>query len=78
MPRASDLCEIHSYDSSVPTKNNPIGSKGAGEAGTVGAMPAVMNALLDALAERGIKDLPMPTTPERIWRALRDVRAAQS
>ena len=78
MPRADDLCAIEVKSHPVPTDQNPLGVKGAGEAGTVGAMPAVMNALLDALAERGIKDLPMPTTPERIWRALRDVRAAQS
>jgi carbon-monoxide dehydrogenase large subunit len=70
MPRANDLCEVHSYNASVPTKNNPIGSKGAGEGGTVGAMPAVMNAIIDALAPHGVTNLDMPATPERIWRAI--------
>lgn len=70
MPRADDLCEIHSYNASTPTKNNPIGSKGAGEGGTVGAMPAVMNAIVDALAPYGVTSLAMPATPERIWRAI--------
>jgi aerobic carbon-monoxide dehydrogenase large subunit len=70
MPRANDLCEMHSYDASVPSKNNPIGSKGAGEGGTVGAMPAVMNAIIDALSAYGVTNLDMPATPERIWRAI--------
>jgi carbon-monoxide dehydrogenase large subunit len=70
MPRANDLCEVHSYDASVPSKNNPIGSKGAGEGGTVGAMPAVMNAIVDALSPYGVSNLDMPATPERIWRAM--------
>jgi carbon-monoxide dehydrogenase large subunit len=76
MPRASDMCEIHSYDCSVPTKNNPIGSKGAGEAGTVGAMPSVMNAIVDALAPYGVTNMEMPATPERVWRAIHGARAA--
>jgi carbon-monoxide dehydrogenase large subunit len=76
MPRAIDLCEMHSYDASVPTKNNPIGSKGAGEAGTVGAMPAIMNAIIDALSPYGVTNLDMPATPERIWRAIQGKKAA--
>jgi carbon-monoxide dehydrogenase large subunit len=54
----------------VPTKTNPLGVKGAGEAGTGGAMPAVTNALIDALAEFGVREIEMPATPERIWRAM--------
>ncbi len=54
----------------MPTKLNPLGAKGAGEAGTVGALPAVMNAILDALAPFGVSDLDMPATSERVWRAL--------
>jgi carbon-monoxide dehydrogenase large subunit len=54
----------------VPTKANPLGAKGAGEAGTVGALPAVISAVCDALAGRGVRHLDMPATPERIWRAL--------
>jgi len=76
MPRASDLCEMHSYDASVPTQNNPIGSKGAGEAGTVGAMPAIMNAIVDALSPYGVTNLDMPASPERIWRAMQGKKAA--
>jgi aerobic carbon-monoxide dehydrogenase large subunit len=48
----------------------PLGVKGAGEAGTVGTMPAVTNALIDALAEFGVREIEMPATPERIWRAM--------
>ena len=54
----------------VPTKTNPLGVKGAGEAGCVGALPAVTNALVDALSEFGVKHIEMPATPERIWRAM--------
>src|SRR5438105_840954 len=71
MPRADDLSDIHCQSSPVPTGTNPLGVKGAGEAGAVGAMPAVGNALIDALKPLGIRDLPMPATPERLWRAIR-------
>jgi carbon-monoxide dehydrogenase large subunit len=72
MPRADDLSAIHCESSPVPTGTNPLGVKGAGEAGAVGAMPAVGNALVDALKPLGIRDLPMPASPERLWRAIRD------
>jgi aerobic carbon-monoxide dehydrogenase large subunit len=70
MPRAGDLSGFAIKSNPVPTKTNPLGVKGAGEAGTVGAMPAVTNALIDALAEFGVRDIAMPATPERIWRAM--------
>jgi aerobic carbon-monoxide dehydrogenase large subunit len=70
MPRAGDLSGFAIKSNPVPTKTNPLGVKGAGEAGTVGAMPAVTNALIDALAEFGVCDIEMPATPERIWRAM--------
>jgi len=54
----------------VPTKLNPLGAKGAGEAGTVGALPAVMNAILDALAPLGVRALDMPATSERVWQGI--------
>src|SRR5262249_32765137 len=60
MPRATDLCMMSVHSNPVPTKQNPLGAKGAGEAGTVGAMPAVMNALLNALAPLGVRELDMP------------------
>ncbi len=77
MPRATDLTSFHVGSNPVPTKTNPIGVKGAGEAGCVGAMPAVTNALVDALSVLGIKDIEMPATPERLWRAIHDARAKE-
>ena len=71
MPRAGDLCAFALDDHPVPTKTNPLGVKGAGEAGAVGAMPAVANALVDALSPLGIRHIEMPATPERLWRAIR-------
>jgi aerobic carbon-monoxide dehydrogenase large subunit len=70
MPRADDFPDFEVESNPVPTKLNPLGAKGAGEAGTVGALPAVMNAIIDALAPLGVADLEMPATPERVWRAL--------
>ncbi len=74
MPRADDMCAIEIRSNEVPTKTNPLGVKGAGEAGTVGALPAVMNAINDALAREGAPYVQMPATPERIWRALSAAR----
>ena len=71
MPHAHDLCDMEVESNPVPTKTNPLGVKGAGEAGCVGALPAVANALVDALSEFGVKHIEMPATPERIWRAMR-------
>jgi carbon-monoxide dehydrogenase large subunit len=70
MPRASDLPAIATDSNPVPTTTNPLGVKGAGEAGTVGALPAVANALVDALSMFGVRHIEMPATPERIWRAM--------
>ena len=71
MPRADTFCDVAIEDNPVPTPTNPLGVKGAGEAGTVGAMPAVANALVDALSEFGVRHLEMPATAEVIWRAMR-------
>jgi carbon-monoxide dehydrogenase large subunit len=60
----------------VPTELNPLGAKGAGEAGTVGALPAVMNAVMDALAPLGVRHLDMPATPERVWRAIQEAQTS--
>jgi len=70
MPHAHDLCNIELESNPVPTKTNPLGVKGAGEAGCVGALPAVANALVDALSEFGVRHIEMPATPERVWRAM--------
>jgi carbon-monoxide dehydrogenase large subunit len=71
LPRADDFCDIVVDSHPVPTRLNPLGAKGAGEAGTVGALPAVMNAVLDALAPLGVRELDMPATPPRVWQAIR-------
>jgi aerobic carbon-monoxide dehydrogenase large subunit len=72
MPRADDAPMFTSAFHPVPAKTNPLGAKGCGEAGCAGALPSVMNALVDALAEYGIRHIDMPATPERVWRAIRE------
>jgi carbon-monoxide dehydrogenase large subunit len=72
MPRASDLSSVAMKSNPVPTKTNPLGVKGCGEAGCVGAMPAVANAIVDALSVYGIRHIEMPATPERVWRAIQE------
>jgi len=78
MPRADDFCSFEIDRNPVPTKTNPLGVKGAGECGTVGALPAVMNAINDALAPLGVRNLAMPCTPDRVWRAIRDAGAKKA
>jgi carbon-monoxide dehydrogenase large subunit len=58
----------------VPTKVNPLGAKGVGEAGTVGAIPALLNAVNDALAPLGVRHLDMPVTPQRVWQAIQEAK----
>lgn len=70
MPRADTMCEVTVASNAVPTALNPLGAKGAGEAGTVGALPAVMNAILDALHGAGVRDLDMPATSSQVWAAM--------
>ena len=70
MPRADDVPPFEVDAHEVPTQVNPLGAKGVGEAGTVGALPAVLNAVNDALAPLGVRHLDMPVTPERVWRAI--------
>jgi aerobic carbon-monoxide dehydrogenase large subunit len=71
MPRAGDFCGFTLGENEVPTKTNPLGVKGAGESGTVGALAAVMNAVNDALAAIGAPYVQMPATAQKIWRAIR-------
>ncbi len=71
MPHADMLTALDTRERPVPSPSNPLGVKGAGEAGTTGALPAGMNAVLDALAARGITHLDMPATAQRVWQALR-------
>src|SRR5271163_4784983 len=75
MPRADDAPMFVNASHPVPAKTNPLGAKGCGEAGCAGALPSVMNALVDALSEYGIRHIDMPATPERVWRAIREARA---
>ena len=77
MPRAEDFCNFQVKTNAVPTTANPLGVKGVGEAGTVGALPAAMNAVADALASRGIDAPDMPATPLRVWTAIREARSAK-
>jgi carbon-monoxide dehydrogenase large subunit len=72
MPRASDMPFFHFDTESVPSTANPMGMKGCGESGTVGAMAATTNAVLDALWDRGVRHVDMPLTPHRVWEYLKD------
>ena len=74
MPRAADTCDIGFISHPVPAKTNALGAKGCGEAGCAGSLPAVMNAVVDALREVGVKSMDMPATPERVWQAIRAAR----
>ena len=78
MPRAHDVPMINVLSHPVPTKSNPLGAKGCGEAGTSGGLPSVANAVIDALSEYGIRHLEMPMTPARIWQAIQDAKAKRA
>jgi carbon-monoxide dehydrogenase large subunit len=70
LPRADQLPWFHFRSHPVPARTNGLGAKGCGEAGCAGSMPAVMNALIDALSQRGVTHIDMPATPQAIWEAL--------
>lgn len=74
LPRASDLPNFHFASLPSPATTNALGVKGCGEAGCAGAMPAIMNAIVDALSEFGISHIDMPATPQKIWRAIQEVK----
>ena len=79
LPRADDLPEFNTLtDESSPCRINPLGAKGVGELGTVGATPTIVNAVLDALRPLGVTDIAMPATPERVWRAIVQARQASA
>ncbi|MFQ5775297.1 MAG: xanthine dehydrogenase family protein molybdopterin-binding subunit [Kiloniellaceae bacterium] len=76
MPRADDVPMIElTMVEDFPCATNPMGAKGAGEAGSIGASPAVINAIVDALGPLGVRHIDMPATPERVWRAIREAEA---
>lgn len=76
MPRADMFPDIESHLEEVPSKTNPLGVKGIGESGTIGAPPTVINAILDALKPYGVEAIDMPATPSRIWEAIQKSKAS--
>ena len=76
MPRADNFCRFELAENSSPTDKNPLGVKGVGEAGTIGAIPAVISAVNDALAAIGAPTIELPATAEKVWRAIRAAPAA--
>jgi carbon-monoxide dehydrogenase large subunit len=77
LPRAVDAPSFAVADHGVPTKTNPLGVKGCGEAGCAGALTSVMNALVDALSDYGITHIDMPATPFRVWQAIQAASTAK-
>jgi carbon-monoxide dehydrogenase large subunit len=76
MPRAADLPNFKVGNHVTACSHNPLGAKGVGETGAIGVPPAVINAVLDALAPLGVKDISMPATPEKVWRAIQAAKGA--
>jgi len=72
MPRADDVPSIETDRTTTPCPHNPLGVKGAGEAGAIGSTPAVVNAVVDALSHMGVTDIQMPVTPQRVWKAMQN------
>jgi carbon-monoxide dehydrogenase large subunit len=75
VPSAAELPSFELERTESPSPTNPLGVKGVGETGTIAAAPAVMNAVLDAVSHLGVKDIQMPATPERVWRAIREAKS---
>jgi aerobic carbon-monoxide dehydrogenase large subunit len=78
MPRADDLLDIASSLEQIPAKTNPLGIKGIGESGTIGAPPTIVNAVLDALRPLGITEIDMPLTPLRVWQAIQKAQTSDA
>ena len=74
LPSAAEFCSFEASNTETPTPYNPLGAKGIGESATVGATPAVQNAVIDAVAHLGVRHIDLPMTPERVWRALAAAR----
>ncbi len=75
MPSAAELPSFEVHSTETPTPLNPLGAKGIGEAATIGATPAVQNAVIDAVAHLGVRHIDLPCTPERVWATIRDAQA---
>jgi carbon-monoxide dehydrogenase large subunit len=78
MPRAKDAVNFAVESHPVPTKTNPVGAKGCGEAGDSGGLPTVINAIVDALSDYGIRHIEMPATPQRVWQAIHEAQAKRA
>jgi carbon-monoxide dehydrogenase large subunit len=78
MPRAKDAVNFAVESHPVPTKTNPVGAKGCGEAGVSGGLPTVINAIVDALSDYGIRHIEMPATPQRVWQAIHEAQAKRA
>jgi aerobic carbon-monoxide dehydrogenase large subunit len=76
MPSAAEFPSCETHNTETPTPRNPLGAKGIGESGTIGSTPSVHNAVIDAVSHLGVRHIPMPCTPERVWRAIEDARNA--
>jgi carbon-monoxide dehydrogenase large subunit len=75
VPSAAELPSFELDRTESPSPTNPLGVKGVGETGTIAAAPAVINSVVDALSHLGVKDIQMPATPERVWRAIQEAKA---
>jgi carbon-monoxide dehydrogenase large subunit len=76
LPKAEHFAWFDMHELPDRCRSNPIGVKGAGESGTVGAPPTVINAIVDALRDRGVDDVEMPATPARVWQAMQGAAIA--
>jgi len=77
-PGATELPFFETVEMETPTPVNALGAKGIGESGTIGATPAVHNAVIDAVAHLGVRHIDMPTNGQRVWRAIQDARGPQT
>jgi carbon-monoxide dehydrogenase large subunit len=77
MPTSADTISFEASSTETPTDLNELGAKGIGESGTIGSMPAVQNAVVDAVSHLGVRHIDMPCTPERVWRAIKAARAGR-
>jgi carbon-monoxide dehydrogenase large subunit len=75
VPAASDVPGLKLDHTVTPSPTNQLGVKGIGEAGTIGAAPAVINAIVDALSDLGVRDVPMPASPQNVWKAIQEARS---
>jgi len=78
MPSAADLPRLEASNTETLTDVNPLGAKGIGESGSIGATPAIQNAVVDAVSHLGVRHVDLPCSPERVWRALRAAERAPS